>query len=60
MKPFVSGGVKSARCCGMMERCEVLTKGTISGTWGSRRKFFALEKTARSAARNASSADSQQ
>lgn len=37
MKPFRRGGVWRARCCGMRERWEGLTRGTMSGTWGSRR-----------------------
>jgi len=38
-----------------MDKWEGLTRGTMRGTCGSRRKFFAFEKTAKSAARNASS-----
>jgi hypothetical protein len=55
MKPRLRGGECRDCCWGMIARWEGLTSGTMSGTWGSRRKFLALEKTARSAARKAAS-----
>ena len=55
MKPWVSGGVARARCWGRMRRWEGLTRGTMRGTLGSRRKFLALEKTGNSAERKADS-----